>query len=140
MTFVFTIFYTGSSQLPPEKNGPHLKWQFPPKILMWFNVLKNDSLPHHPGEGGVNYCLKHFLIFQLCQSSVWVPEWLFLKPYWLLSAPSRCFLGLPFSWSSGMHSSVISKKPNGCSWVFKNIWCLMHLLRDICVSWKDFCF
>ena len=31
-TFVFTIFYTGSFQVPPEKNHPHLKYQFPPKI------------------------------------------------------------------------------------------------------------
>ena len=33
-----------------------------------------------------------------------------------------------------------SKSPNGYSWVSKNIWCLMHLGKDICVFWKDFGF
>ena len=32
------------------------------------------------------------------------------------------------------------KPPNGCSWVSKIIWCSMHLGKDICVSWKCFCF
>ena len=32
LRYVFTIFYTGSFQVPPKKNYPHLKCQFPPKI------------------------------------------------------------------------------------------------------------
>ena len=35
LRFVFTIFYTGSFQVPPKKNHPHLKCQFPPKIPIW---------------------------------------------------------------------------------------------------------
>ena len=31
---VFTIFYTESFQVPPEKNHSHLKCQSPPKILI----------------------------------------------------------------------------------------------------------
>ena len=31
LRLVFTIFYTGSFELPPEKNYPHLNCQFPPK-------------------------------------------------------------------------------------------------------------
>ena len=33
--FVFTVFYTGSFQVPPKKNQPNLKYQFPPKISIW---------------------------------------------------------------------------------------------------------
>ena len=35
LRFVFTIFYTASFQVPPEKNHPYLKSQFPPKIPIW---------------------------------------------------------------------------------------------------------
>ena len=39
ITFLFEIcihfFYTGSFLDPPKKNHPHLKWQLPPKILIW---------------------------------------------------------------------------------------------------------
>ena len=35
LRYVFTIFYTGSFQVPPKKNHPHLKCQFPPKIPIW---------------------------------------------------------------------------------------------------------
>ena len=35
LRFVFTIFYIGSFQVPPEKNYSHLKCQFPSKILSW---------------------------------------------------------------------------------------------------------
>ena len=39
LRFLFTIFYRGSFQVPPEKNHPHLKCQFPPKIPIWPNCL-----------------------------------------------------------------------------------------------------
>ena len=32
LRFVVSSFYTGSFQVPPEKNHPQLKCQFPPKI------------------------------------------------------------------------------------------------------------
>ena len=32
LRYLFTIFYTGSLKVPPQKNQPHLKCQFPPKI------------------------------------------------------------------------------------------------------------
>ena len=66
LRFVLTISYTGSFQVPPEKNHPHLKCQFPPKIPIWPKSLlykhyeKWLSLPplppppHHP-VGSVNY-------------------------------------------------------------------------------------
>ena len=53
------------------------------------------------------------------------------------SAESRRFLGILFSW---LDNVVIPKNPNGCSWVSKNIWCFIHLWKDVCVSWNDFCF
>ena len=34
LRFKFTIFYTGSFQVPPEKYHPHLESQSPPKILI----------------------------------------------------------------------------------------------------------
>ena len=40
--FAFSIFYTRSFQVPPEKNHPHLKCrkcQFPPKISIWLKSL-----------------------------------------------------------------------------------------------------
>ena len=58
MRFVFTIFYTGNFQVPPEKNHPHLKCQFPPKSQFdlspsYVNILKNGSAP----QGGANYVI-----------------------------------------------------------------------------------
>ena len=43
LKFVFTTSDTGSFQVPPEKNHPHLRCQFPPKIPIW-----PKSLPYHP--------------------------------------------------------------------------------------------
>ena len=58
LRFVFTIFYTGNFQVPPEKNHPHLKCQFPPKSQFdlspsYVNILKNGSAP----QGGANYVI-----------------------------------------------------------------------------------
>ena len=39
LRFVFTIFYTESFQVLPEKNYPHLECQFPPKISIWRKSL-----------------------------------------------------------------------------------------------------
>ena len=64
LRFVFTIFYTGSFQVPPKKNHPHLKCQFPPKIPIWPKSLLYEHSgnwlsppcppppPHHPSNGG----------------------------------------------------------------------------------------
>ena len=65
LRFVFTIFYTGSFQVPPKKNHPHLKCQFPPKISIWPKSLQYErsekwlspSLPSPRGDGGANYGL-----------------------------------------------------------------------------------
>ena len=46
LRFIFTIFYTESFQVPPEKNYPHLKCQFPPKIL----ILPKSLLYKHSGK------------------------------------------------------------------------------------------
>ena len=40
LRFVFTIFCTGSFQVPPEKNHPHLKCRFPPKKWHSWLTLK----------------------------------------------------------------------------------------------------
>ena len=45
LRFIFTIFITGSFQVPPEKNQPHLKCPFPPKIPIW-----PKSLQYKPSE------------------------------------------------------------------------------------------
>ena len=51
LRFVFTIFYTGSFQVPPKKNHAHLQCQFLPKIpicqlrLSYMNVMKNGPAP-----------------------------------------------------------------------------------------------
>ena len=50
-----------------------------------------------------------------------------------VSAASRRFLGIPFSWSKGFDSWVISQTP-------MVVVGYLHLEKDICVSWKDFCF
>ena len=39
LRYVITIFYTGSFQIPPKKDHPHLKCQFPPKIPVWTKPL-----------------------------------------------------------------------------------------------------
>ena len=58
--FIFTVFYTGSFQIPPEKNRPHRKWRFPPKIPIWPKSLlykpseKGVKTPYHP-RMGANY-------------------------------------------------------------------------------------
>ena len=69
LRFVFTIFYTEVSEVIPEKNHPHLKSQFPPKIPIWAKSLlykrsgKWLSPPsHHPGG-----CSKK------CVSCLWLP-------------------------------------------------------------------
>ena len=49
LRFIITIFYTGSFQVPPVKNHPHLKYQFPPKI----SVLPK-SLLYKPSEKQLN--------------------------------------------------------------------------------------
>ena len=54
------------------------------------------------------------------------------------NATYRRFLGIPFSWSSGLDSLVILKNPNDCSWMLKNIWCSMHLGKDICLLKRFF--
>ena len=52
LRFLFTTFYTGSFQVPPEKNHPHLKCQFSPKIPIWPTSLLYKSsekwLSHPP--------------------------------------------------------------------------------------------
>ena len=45
LRFIFTVFYTGSFQIPPEKNRPHRKWRFPLKIPIW-----PKSLLYKPSE------------------------------------------------------------------------------------------
>ena len=58
LRLVFTVFYTGSFQAPPEKNYHYLKCQFPTTIPIWPNSLLNKrsekriSFPHHQGESG----------------------------------------------------------------------------------------
>ena len=69
LRFVFTIFYTGSFQVPTKKNHPHLKCQFQPKIPIWpksnMNIVKNGSaLPPPPPSprGNANYVLSTITI------------------------------------------------------------------------------
>ena len=56
LRFIFTIFNTGNFQVPPEKNYPQLKCQFP--TLIW---PKSPKSPHPPwpkeGSGGCKLCL-----------------------------------------------------------------------------------
>ena len=61
LRFVVSSFYTGSFQVPPEKNHPQLKCQFPPKIPIWIKSLlykpsekwlNPPSIITHEGKGG----------------------------------------------------------------------------------------
>ena len=53
LRFALTIFYTGSFQIPTEKNHPHLHCQFPPKIPIWLRSLlyKPSFSSPSPREG-----------------------------------------------------------------------------------------
>ena len=70
LRFVFTIFNTGSFQVPPKKNHPHLQCQFPPKIPIWPKSLLYERsekwlIPPLPpitqGERGCELWLTSFL-------------------------------------------------------------------------------
>ena len=73
MRFVFTIFYTGSFQVPPKKKSrpptvpvPTQNPNLSIKTLLYESYEKWPSptphpFPHHPGEGGANYDLHLFL-------------------------------------------------------------------------------
>ena len=59
LRFVFSIFYTGSQQVPPKKNHLHLKCQLSPKIPIFLKSLlyKHSKkwlspLPSPRGAGG----------------------------------------------------------------------------------------
>ena len=52
LRFVFTIFYTGSFQVPPEKNYPYPKSQFD-LSSSYINLLKNGSTPSITQRAGV---------------------------------------------------------------------------------------
>ena len=60
LRLIFTVFYTGRFQVPPERNRPHRKWRFPPKIPIWPKSLlykpseKCFKTPHH-SRMGANY-------------------------------------------------------------------------------------
>ena len=56
--FVFAIVYTGSFQVQPEKNHPHLKCQFPPRILIWpKSLLYKHSEKWLPLKSGLNLAM-----------------------------------------------------------------------------------
>ena len=68
--FVFTIFYWGSFQVPPEKKSSPPKAVPPPKILspFYINLLKNGStafpqFPRGEREGGGGVRTMNFTIF-----------------------------------------------------------------------------
>ena len=73
LRFVFTIFYTGSFELPPEKNYPHLNCQFPPKTQIW-----PKSLLYKPSAKWLKGC------------ELWLLKWEQLMhelPYYLRLVP-----------------------------------------------------
>ena len=92
LRFVFTIFYTGSFQVPPKKNHAHLQCQFLPKIpicqlrLSYMSVMKNGPapptplLPPSPRGGGVQTMTYIFFVyFCLLSKTIWIPR-LYLIP------------------------------------------------------------
>ena len=86
LRFVFTIFYTGSFQVPPKKNHPHLQCQFLPKIPVWPKSLLYERSekwlsppPITQGTGVRTMTYIFFVYFCLLSKTIWIPR-LYLIP------------------------------------------------------------